>query len=52
MDKYGLIGYPLGHSFSINYLRMKELMHDMRISKLPLSGNFLKLLIPILNCAA
>ena len=23
MDKYGLIGYPLGHSFSINYFNEK-----------------------------
>ena len=23
MDKYGLIGYPLGHSFSINYFNQK-----------------------------
>ena len=23
MDKYGLIGYPLGHSFSISYFNQK-----------------------------
>lgn len=23
MDKYGLIGYPLGHSFSIGYFNEK-----------------------------
>ena len=23
MDKYGLIGYPLGHSFSISYFNEK-----------------------------
>ena len=23
MEKYGLIGYPLGHSFSINYFNQK-----------------------------
>ena len=23
MDKYGLIGYPLGHSFSVNYFNQK-----------------------------
>ena len=23
MDKYGLIGFPLGHSFSINYFNQK-----------------------------
>lgn len=26
MDKYGLIGYPLGHSFSISYFNQK--FHD------------------------
>ena len=23
MEKYGLIGYPLGHSFSVNYFNQK-----------------------------
>jgi shikimate dehydrogenase len=26
MDKYGLIGFPLGHSFSISYFNQK--FHD------------------------
>ena len=35
MDKYGLIGYPLGHSFSISYFNQKfaDEARSMKTSK-------------------
>ena len=39
MDKYGLIGYPLGHSFSISY-------HNQRFADEGINAKYLNFEIP------
>lgn len=53
MDKYGLIGYPLGHSFSIGYFNEKfenEHINAQYINfEIPSIEDFKEVLMLILN---
>ena len=42
MDKYGLIGYPLGHSFSISY-------HNQRFADEGINAKYLNFEIPSID---
>lgn len=55
MDKYGLVGYPLGHSFSRDFFnensRTKGLTPNMSILRFPLLNAFRKSLRKTQICA-